>query len=298
MTDSKEAWRFDAREPQFATWAQAFNEFGFLILEHALTPIQIQSIQDDLHKQTENRLKKYLEDAKCGPPIDWPKKDQKKKKTQRHIMHKCFFEESKAVVDLLEDSVLSQFADFVIGDVPDSRKGNTSLMSHMFHNNAFSVPAKNGKGQATVWHVDDPLQNIILPPNVILPDEWRLPVLAMTYMIWLSDCPTPAHGPTKIIPKSHRFCRPVDQRVANRLQHVHGCGPAGTAVLVNCQTWHAGAKNTSDHDRDTLQMSFGRRIIGHKYGSIMNYHMPESVFQDRSETCKRKLGFLQGGAYS
>lgn len=49
---------------------------------------------------------------------------------------------------------------------------------------------------------------------------------------------------------------------------------AGTCVLINNQLWHRGSANTSEVPRETLQLTFARRIIGHKHKTIMNYHMP------------------------
>jgi hypothetical protein len=62
--------------------------------------------------------------------------------------------------------------------------------------------------------------------------------------------------------------------------------------------WHRGAPNNSKIDRDTLQLSYGRRIIGAKHGTIMNYKMPEHVYNGRGQKLLDRLGFLQGGAYS
>jgi hypothetical protein len=38
--------------------------------------------------------------------------------------------------------------------------------------------------------------------------------------------------------------------------------------------------------------TFGRRMIGHKHKTIMNY------YENRGDALKEKMGFLQGGAYS
>eukprot|EP00656_Telonema_subtile_P018464 TRINITY_DN19982_c0_g1_i1.p1 TRINITY_DN19982_c0_g1~~TRINITY_DN19982_c0_g1_i1.p1 ORF type:complete len:122 (-),score=2.74 TRINITY_DN19982_c0_g1_i1:146-511(-) len=121
-------------------------------------------------------------------------------------------------------------------------------------------------------------------------------------MIWLSDVPTPDHGPTHVIPGSHRFCHALNPAYAKSIEADGGAvaatGMAGTAVLVNNQVWHRGCPNSSDVARDTLQLSYGRRIIGHKHKTVMDYNMPGHVLKGRSEEAHRLLGFLQGGAYS
>jgi len=45
------------------------------------------------------------------------------------------------------------------------------------------------------------------------------------------------------------------------------------------------------------QITYARRIIGHKYTPFMNYQMPEHVYRDADERRRRLLGFLPHGAY-
>jgi hypothetical protein len=45
------------------------------------------------------------------------------------------------------------------------------------------------------------------------------------------------------------------------------------------------------------QISYGRRIIGHKYFPFMNYVMPEYVYAKANARQKRLFGFLPTGAY-
>ena len=49
--------------------------------------------------------------------------------------------------------------------------------------------------------------------------------------------------------------------------------------------------------RDTLQITFGRRIVGHKFGSVMNYRLPAHVCTE-DDPHHERFGFLAGGAYS
>lgn len=199
-------------------------------------------------------------------------------------------------MDIFENSKLTDLAEYIIKDVPGARPDSNSLNAHIIHNNAFIVPP-GGRGQAPSWHTDDPLQQVIVPNNYSLPPNIRLPVLVCTYMIWLSDCDTPDKGPTYVVPGSHRFGRPVNNIEAEK-KGIPMCGKAGTAVLINANVWHRGCNNTSSVPRETLQITFARRIIGHKHKTIMNYNMPPHVYQGRSDKLKERIGFLQGGAYS
>jgi len=276
---------FDLQNTDFKKMADFFYTNGFVILENALSPEMLTDLRNDL-----NSADSHFKSAQSV-------KDAKKyEKSCRHKVHKCFFENSTATVDLIENSKLTDFAQYVIGDVPGARPDSNSLTAHVIHNNAFTIPP-GGRGQAPSWHVDDPLQQIIVPNNYSLPPYIRLPVLNATYMIWLSDCDTPDKGPTYVVPGSHRFGKPVNPIEAEK-KGVPMCGKAGTAVLVNANVWHRGCENKSNISRETLQITFARRIIGHKFKSIMNYQMPSHVVENRSDILKQRLGFLEGGAYS
>jgi ectoine hydroxylase-related dioxygenase (phytanoyl-CoA dioxygenase family) len=77
----------------------------------------------------------------------------------------------------------------------------------------------------------------------------------------------------------------------------YNCGNAGSVVIFNNQVWHRGGPNRSDRTRYITQVTYARRIIGHKYYPFMNYQMPEHVYKDANPRLKRLLGFLDHGAY-
>jgi hypothetical protein len=54
---------------------------------------------------------------------------------------------------------------------------------------------------------------------------------------------------------------------------------------------------SSDRVRYMTQVTYARRIIGHKYYPFMNYIMPKHVYEDADERLRRLLGFLPRGAY-
>lgn len=52
------------------------------------------------------------------------------------------------------------------------------------------------------------------------------------------------------------------------------------------------------HQEDCTQISYGKRLVGHKYGKFMNYQMPEDIVKKITDSRKRRLlGFLGHGAY-
>ena len=67
--------------------------------------------------------------------------------------------------------------------------------------------------------------------------------------------------------------------------------------MFNNQVWHRGAPNLSERVRYITQVSYARRLIGHKYSPFMNYQMPEHVYKEANPRRKRLLGFLPNGAY-
>lgn len=71
----------------------------------------------------------------------------------------------------------------------------------------------------------------------------------------------------------------------------------GSAVCFNNQVWHRGAPNLSDKARYITQVSYAKRLVGHKYYPFMNYQMPEHCYANASPRLKTLLGFLPHGAY-
>lgn len=279
---------FDARDRRFSKWAKTFHKYGCVILNNGMTASEIQNIRQDLDTCNNERKNNR----------------NKKGDNRRHRVHKRFFEKSNATYNYIKDSILTEFARYIIRrDVPVSRPGSNSLAAHLIHCNAFSVPP-NGRGQAPSWHMDDPCHNVILTDeHKELPKYVKLPILGFTAMCWLSDVPKVENGPTHIIPGSHRFGKACTNEEAMRYRSkiIPACGNAGTLVLVNSQLWHRGAPNTSKVARDTLQISYGRRYVSHFFGPIIAYDYPEWIKKDLKNQNKQTneiFGYLQGGAYS
>ena len=67
--------------------------------------------------------------------------------------------------------------------------------------------------------------------------------------------------------------------------------------MFNNQVWHRGGPNASQRIRYITQITYGRRMIGHKYFPFMNYVMPEHLYADADPRKRRLMGFLDRGAY-
>jgi ectoine hydroxylase-related dioxygenase (phytanoyl-CoA dioxygenase family) len=125
-------------------------------------------------------------------------------------------------------------------------------------------------------------------------------VLLFTANYYLTDVLDVTNGPTEVIPGSHLFGAsppPVLEGTKWEAKVVPCLGPAGSVVMFNNQVWHRGAPNRSHRTRCITQVSYARRIIGHKYFPFMNYQMPEHVYANANPRLKRLLGFLPRGAY-
>ncbi len=243
---------------QIQEWADQFNRDGCLFLKNVLPPALCTELRADLDRMT-------AEDGNGD------------------FVNRAF-ERSRANLSLFEFEPIVSLAELLI-----------AKNCHVIHNNSFRT--RRGGG-IVEWHQDDAPHYLVTdgqPPTNI-----RLPVLFFTANYYLTDVTEIAHGGTEVIPGSHLFGRPcptdltgtgVESKVRYNL------GPAGSVVLFNNQVWHRGGPNQTDRVRYITQVTYARRIIGHKYYPFMNYQMPEHVYRDAPPRLKRLLGFLEHGAY-
>ena len=254
---------------QIAAWAEGFHRDGCLLIEDVLAPEPCA----ELRAQLEARVA-----------------SQHRVQDGAHYHGKlgtAMFETSPANLRLFDLEPIVSLAEHLLG-----------ADCHVVHNNSFTTAPGQG---ITVWHQDDPPHYLVLDGEA--PANVRLPPLLLTANYYLTDVTEPAHGGTETIPGSHLFgaACPADLRgtpwEAKLATVRHNCGGAGSVVLFNNQCWHRGGPNTGDRVRAITQVSYGRRIIGHKYFPFMNYRMPDHVHADAGPRLKRLLGFLPTGAY-
>jgi ectoine hydroxylase-related dioxygenase (phytanoyl-CoA dioxygenase family) len=194
------------------------------------------------------------------------------------------FEHSRANLSLFDLEPIVSLAEALVS--PDC---------HVIHNNSFKTPPGGG---LSTWHQDDPPHYLVTdgrpPVNV------RLPVLFFTANYYLTDVDQIAHGGTEVVPGSHLFGQPPPGDFTGTPWEAkvnYNRGGAGSVIMFNNQVWHRGGPNRSDRVRYLTQITYARRIIGHKYYPFMNYQMPERIYRDADERRKRLLGFLPHGAY-
>jgi hypothetical protein len=269
----------------YADWIQRFHRDGFLVIPSVLTE-ECSVLKEDL--QTQYKAKGII-----GGVI------------------KRMFEISSANLNLFWKEPIVTFAERLIGDdgsldvVPDAKDWKSfkdgmpaAQEVHVIHNNSYSIRAGR-KGLANaLWHQDD-------TPHITSMDgqpikNVRLNVLAVTCNYYLSDVLSIENGPTEFIPGSHLFGRHCTNERAKEYagKTIHALGPVGSCVLINNQVWHRGCDNTSERDRPITQITYAKRLVGHKYGNFIDYQLPQHVIDGADTPRKRRLiGFLGHGAY-
>ena len=248
---------------QIGVWVEQFHRDGYLFLENVLPPDWVAELNSDLA----SALAAHPDNASGCIEL-----------------HPRMFELSAANRRLFDVEPIASFAEALV-----------SADCHVVHNNSFKTPS--GKG-ITTWHQDDAPHFLVThgePPTNV-----RLPVLLFTANYYLTDVLSVDNGPTQVVPASHLIgsSPPGDMENSRYQSRVKSClGKAGSVVMFNNQVWHRGGPNRSSVTRCMTQISYGRRLIGHKYFPFMNYVMPEHVYANATPRQRRLFGFLPSGAY-
>ena len=269
------------REPsgqQLREWCNFFHDNGFLVIKNVLTPEYCQQLREDLERD--------IKDNGEYGDIQFSRR---------------IFERSQANLNLFDREPLVTFAETLIGEA-NGRGWHTDIgipnsnIVHVIHNNSFVVtPNSEGLAQSA-WHQDDSPHMLSLDDKPIT--NVRLNVMTFTVNYYLTDVLRVENGPTQVIPGSHLFGRFCPTDIYGYEDKVHSClAPMGSAVCFNNQVWHRGAPNTSDTARYITQITYAKRLVGHKYPPFMNYQMPEHCYENANPRLRRLLGFLPGGAY-
>ena len=251
---------------QLQAWVEQFHQQGFLFLQNVLPLDWCAELRADLDWALEHNPNGF---NSVGAKIS--------------LAHRLF-ETSPANLRLFDLEPIVSLAEALIA--PNC---------HVIHNNSFQSPHGGGIDS---WHQDDAAHYIVTEGEP--PKNVRLPVLFFTANYYLTDVTEIKHGGTEVIPGSHLFgATPprVMEGTPWESQIHYNLGGAGSVVLFNNQVWHRGGPNQSDRTRYITQVTYARRIIGHKYYPFMNYQMPEHVYKEVNPRLRRLLGFLDHGAY-
>lgn len=266
---------------QLHAWMEYFHTHGFLVIPNVLTPEQCELLKTDL-------------DA------DLRQVEPKKYKTSKKIM-KRMFERSQHNLALFDLEPIVTFAEHLIGETNGSGSAidagipNANVI-HVIHNNSFKIPPETDGLAKNAWHQDDTPHVLSLDGQPLT--NIRLNVLAFTVNYYLTDVLSEENGPTQVIPGSHLFGKFCDGDISGYDDRIHSClGGAGSAVCFNNQVWHRGSKNSSATTRYITQITYAKRLVGHKYAPFMNYQMPSHCYEGANDRLRQLLGFLPNGAY-
>ncbi len=269
-------------DEQLNEWIDFFQTNGFLLFHNVLTPEMCDSLRNDL----DDALRDVV-----------GKDDEKSIKIMKRM-----FEQSRNNLNLFDLEPIVTFAEHLIGGA----NGSGYLMSdgiinanliHVIHNNSFKVPPKTDGLAGNRWHQDDTPHILSLDGKPLT--NVRLNVLAFTANYYLTDVLSEENGPTQVIPQSHLFGKFCDGDISGYEDRIYSClGARGSVVCFNNQVWHRGSRNNSDVTRYITQITYAKRLVGHKYHPIMNYQMPSHCYEGASPKLKQLLGFLPSGAYS
>ena len=107
------------------------------------------------------------------------------------------------------------------------------------------------------------------------------------------------NGATRIIPGTHKFLGWPDEHIDTSIKHkdeIRAVVPAGTIIIANLNTWHAGAKNISGKSRKTIFLQIKKR----NEPALLNYKkfLSEKTKNTLSEAQKyllsiREIDFTQ-----
>lgn len=266
---------------QLHEWIEFFHANGFLVIHNVLTPEQCQLLRNDFDEVLKkNEGNKY----------------QRSKKIMKRML-----EHSQSNLDLFALEPLVTFAEHLIGGANGTAYSmddgilNANVI-HVIHNNSFKIPPETDGLAKNSWHQDDTPHALSLDGRPLT--NIRLNVLAFTVNYYLTDVLSQENGPTQVIPGSHLFGKFCNGDISEYEDQVHSClGAMGSAVCFNNQVWHRGSRNSSSVTRYITQITYAKRLVGHKYEPFMNYQMPSHCYEGADERLKQLLGFLPNGAY-
>ncbi len=255
-------------DAQVQEWVETFHRQGFLFLQDVLPPDWCAQLRQDLEWALENNPNGLNSGSPAG---------------RMHLSHRMF-EHSEANRRLFDLEPIVTFAEALVAE-----------NCHVIHNNSFQTFPGGG---ITTWHQDDAPHYLVTDGKP--PTNVRLPVLLFTANYYLTDVTEVEYGGTEVIPSSHLFGASPPKALeesewADQVQY--NLGKAGSVVMFNNQVWHRGGPNQSQRTRYITQVTYARRLVGHKYYPFMNYAMPTAVYKDANPRLQRLLGFLNHGAY-
>lgn len=213
-----------------------FHENGYLVVENAVTPEQLQGLETDFAHwvhESKSHTEAYGEAIDGRPRFDLEAGHSPDKPALRRV--NAPVEVSKAYYDAMMDSTMTSCVEQLIG--PNIK----------FHHSKINSKLPGAKTQVK-WHQDFPFT-----------PHSNDDVITALLMV---DEVTEQNGPLEVLPGSHKgdlhslwhngvFTGAVDQEVASQCQAqaVMCTGTAGSVCLMHTRLLHGSAPNLSDKPR-------------------------------------------------
>lgn len=233
---------------------KSLDEQGYVLIPNVLDPLRVALVRcaiDDLQ------------------PIHWD--------YQGLLEHyKCVFNRNPLWLPFLDLPPLISLAEAVLGH--DCHViGQTAWRSH---------PGYPGMA----LHLDH--LPMALPAWLREHGDFTQPIQILTAQLYLTDVDQ-SLGPTWVVPGSHRAGR--TPREGERQWQGREAEPvlckAGDALVFRSDLWHSGGANLSEsHDRDMLQVHYGRRMVAQKFSPYLAWRFNPEVLEHATPRQRRLLG--------
>jgi ectoine hydroxylase len=207
---------------------QVFNETGYLILENALSPEQVEALTKEVDHIFDDKVKAGHDTTKA-------------------LFHPNFIPDNQLFLDLLDyEKVLPKVWGILGWNI------------YLYHAHMIVTPPSGAEQNDKTfgWHQDSGRM------NVEMESEPR-PRMSLKVAYFLSDISEPGRGNFWIVPNSHlknTMARP-ESGIGQLEGAIPVCVKPGTAVFFDRRLWHAASPNWSNVTRKVLFYGYGYRWI-------------------------------------
>jgi ectoine hydroxylase len=214
-----------------------FNETGYLIVENALSPEQVEALTVEVDRISDQKYK------------------------EGHDAHKALF-----YTDFVKDHQL--FLDLVTYEKTLPKVWDLLGWNIYLYHTHMIVTPPSGQEQSDRtfgWHQDSGRVNMEM-------ESHPRPRLSLKVAYFLSDLSVAGRGNFWIVPNSHLMDTMLlpEDRMGQPEGAIPVCVKPGTAVFFDRRLWHAASTNWSDVTRKVLFYGYGYRWIRRKDDMTMD----------------------------
>ncbi len=228
----------------FALAAANLDEFGYCLIENALSAEEVKKLRDRLEEQAAGEKQRGLASEDAGP-------------NNTGVNQRIWFLVNKGKVfrDLLHHKVVKTLVKHILGD--------EFLLSSFTAN--IARPGGVMGLHTDQWWMPNPVQSHqeAVKPGAMTRAHFRgrrlgreeaapsksiSPAVACNIMWMLTDF-TEENGATHVVPRSHLSGRQPDVHSDRDVESIPAVAPSGTAMVFEGRLWHSTGANISDGPR-------------------------------------------------